>query len=68
MDTHDQQHVDEQCTCGHLKSMHGTRYAPGHGACNVRHCDCGQFTWKQFLSQDEFYQVLRTTAEEHGKY
>ena len=36
---------DEWCACGHLRSQHADRYAPGHGPCTQRACHCGQFTW-----------------------
>jgi hypothetical protein len=49
------QHVDELCTCGHTKSTHAPRYAPGHGPCRV--CECKQFTFERFLSAQEVAEL-----------
>lgn len=52
--------VDELCTCGHLKSSHGSSvngYAPGHGSCLI--CGCQKFTWKKFLTAGELAYCFR---------
>jgi len=40
------------CACGHTgnteDSHHGSRFALGHGACQVNGCGCEQFTWVAF--------------------
>jgi len=43
--------VDEMCQCGHLKSLHGSRFVKGHGKCTV--CNCEQFTWISFVYVDK---------------
>jgi hypothetical protein len=51
--------VDEMCRCGHLKSKHGslihkTKNAmirdPSDGSCCSDHCECGQFTFVEFVT------------------
>ena len=55
------------CRCGHFQWQHGknvdvkdeygiphTRFrADGHGKCNHQDCDCPQFTWVRFATEEE---------------
>lgn len=43
--------VDEKCSCKHLKSEHGARFAIGHGACSHPDCKCKQFTWVGWVTE-----------------
>ena len=48
--------IDERCSCGHLRSQHADRYAPGHGACTSasgaqEHCPCKQLDYKAALKE-----------------
>ena len=50
--------VDEMCACGHKKSEHdnsmpGVKVTEGHGACGVSDCDCGKFTWVEFIFEED---------------
>jgi hypothetical protein len=40
---------DELCYCTHPKSIHGRRYAVGHGMCMYESCDCRQFTFEKYV-------------------
>lgn len=44
--------VDEQCSCGHMRSEHADNWVRGHGRC--RCCTrCIKFTWTRFVYNDE---------------
>jgi hypothetical protein len=48
--------LDEECTCGHVRSDHCDTTAYGHGACafgdgvdGVEPCPCSKFTWARAI-------------------
>lgn len=45
------------CICGHTgggpNTQHRGRYASGHGACKAKDCNCKQFTWDKFFSENK---------------
>lgn len=48
--------IGELCECGHEKAEHKNSlggYAPGHGECGRKNCDCKKFTWVSFIFEGE---------------
>lgn len=59
--------VDEMCTCGHLKSLHGSLLhkvknvmirEPSDGNCCSGRCGCTQYTFQRFVAIEEATQLL----------
>lgn len=41
--------LDEECYCGHYRSVHHDTIAIGHGKCAMAGCKCRKFTWAKFI-------------------
>lgn len=59
--------VDEMCSCGHLKSHHGSLLhklknamlrEPNDGSCCTGHCGCSQFTFERFVTAEEAARLM----------
>lgn len=43
--------LNERCRCGHLRTEHfDSLVAFGHGECTKDDCNCGKFSWKEFIN------------------
>ncbi len=51
--------IDELCSCGHLKSVHGDTVDIGHGTCVISGCDCFKFTFIDWVLVHESENVSR---------
>ncbi len=43
--------VGELCTCGHTQEAHDG--LTGHGPCTIQRCPCKQYTWQDFIFEEE---------------